>query len=176
MITVIKHGKETFKVTCPVCGCEFTYQAEDLALDMFGNHHVICPDCHQVVPHDEPKKKGLQKKLVQDDGIYPSYPNVIWTTTPSVNWPDCATCPNRPDPNKPATVGDTPCTWCIKNRPYCYTGDVFPKDYKGGEYKATCFAGPYKYTNTDGHINVSYVTPYHQKAVKLDTNYTTDIK
>ena len=185
MITVIKHGKETFKVTCPVCGCEFTYQAEDLTLDMFGNHNVICPDCHQIVPHDEPKKKGLQKQIIQDDGTYPSYPNVIWTTTtPSfTNWPDCATCPNRPDPNKPATVGDTPCTWCIKNRPYCNTqtvkGYTFPKEYYTytGPVPDVCLnkyvPDPEFYKNTKV---TGYTTPYHQKAVKLDTNYTTDLK
>lgn len=165
-IKVIKHGKETFKAVCPICGCEFTYQAEDLTLDMFGNHNVICPDCHQVVPHDEPKKKGLQKKIYIDDKdtIYPTYPNVIWTTTTPYSWPDCATCPNRPDPNK-IIVGDTPCTWCRKNQPYCYTGDVFPKDYNGGSYKVSLD----QYKNV-GYTNTSYQGP------AFTTNYTTEEK
>jgi len=177
MINVIKHGKETFKAVCPICGCEFTYQAEDLKEDCFHNHYVDCPDCKQAVPHVyELKKKEIIWDSVPDNKkdkwFYIETPLV----SPFIDWPDCDKCPNRPDPSKPAQVGDTPCTWCKKNQPYCYTGDVFPKDYKGGEYKATCFSGPYKYTNTDGHVDVSYVTPYNKEAVNLDTNYTTDIK
>ena len=131
MINVIKHGKETFKAVCPICGCEFTYQAEDLKEDCFGNHYVECPDCKQVVSHEyEAKKKGLQKKIYVDDKdtIYSAY-----TTTPAIDWPDCDKCPNRPDPNNPV-IGDSPCTWCKKMQPYCYAGDVFPKDYQGGKY------------------------------------------
>lgn len=112
-ITVIKHGKQTFKVTCPVCGCEFTYDTDDLKEDLFKNHYIECPDCKEPVSHMEMKKRGLQK-----DTISPNYPNVIWTTTTSDSWPDCETCPNKPDPNK-IVVGDTPCTWCRKNQPYC---------------------------------------------------------
>ena len=150
MITVIKHGKETFKAVCPICGCEFTYQAEDLKEDIFHNHYVECPDCKNAVSHDyEPKKKSLDDsllwrkveeeqldydkypaKLAKEREFYVDYqhPNAIWDS-----WLDCATCPNRPDPTK-TVVGDTPCTRCKKMQPYCYTGDVFPKDYKGGEY------------------------------------------
>ena len=156
MITVIKHGKETFKAVCPICGCEFTYQAEDLKEDCFHNHYVDCPDCKQVVIHEyEAKKKSLDDNLLWkkaeeeqlDPDKYPTklakdrefyvdyqYPNTIWNS-----WPDCATCPNRPNPDT-TTIGDIPCTWCKKMRPYCYTGDVFPKDYKGGELRATSYA------------------------------------
>ena len=116
MINIIKHGKETFRVVCPVCGCEFTYQAEDLKADMFGNHYVECPDCKNAVPHDEPKVKGIGDLSWRDRQFYVDYqnPKTTWT-----NWPDCATCPNRPDPNKPITVGDSPCTFCKKMQPYC---------------------------------------------------------
>ena len=134
-IKVIKRGKETFKATCPICGCEFTYQAEDLKEDIFHNHYVECPDCKNAVSHDyEPKKKSLDDnllwrkaeeeqldydkypaKLAKEREFYVDYqhPNTIWNP-----WPDCATCPNRPDSTK-TVVGDTPCTWCIKNQPYC---------------------------------------------------------
>ena len=149
MINVIKHGKETFKAVCPICGCEFTYQAEDLKEDCFHNHYVECPDCKQAVSYAyETKKKNIgdilwdyakehlpdseeyPAKLIKEREYYVDYqhPNTIWDS-----WPDCATCPNRPDPTK-TIVGDTPCTRCKKMQPYCYTGDVFPKDYKGGEY------------------------------------------
>ena len=40
-IKVIKHGKEIFKAVCPICGCEFSYQAEDLKEDLFHNHYEI---------------------------------------------------------------------------------------------------------------------------------------
>lgn len=130
MINIIKHGKETFRVVCPVCGCEFTYQAEDLKTDMFGNHHVECPDCKSAVPHDEPKVKGIGDLSWKDRQFYVDYqnPSAFWT-----NWPDCATCPNRPNPDKPV-VGDSPCTWCKKMQPYCYTSDPFQEGYKRGKY------------------------------------------
>ena len=47
------------------------------------------------------------------------YPNIIYTTNEAgFNDLDCATCPNKPDPNK-NVFGDTPCTWCIKRRVTC---------------------------------------------------------
>lgn len=124
-IKVIKHGKKPkFKKTCLNCGCEFEYEQEDLVTDYNWNltgtslsyprrirRVIICPDCGERLLHD----------MVIDQDWYP--PTITYTTNLST-WPDCATCPNRPDPNKPAQVGDTPCTWCIKNRPYCTTGAV----------------------------------------------------
>ena len=150
MIKVIKHGqKPKFKKVCSNCGCEFEYEQEDVITDYNWNLNsltwtyprrikrvVICPDCGEKLLHDT---------IIDDQDWYP--PNITYTLTGSgttAPWPDCDKCLNKPDPTK-TIVGDTPCTWCIKNRPYCYTGDVFPKDYKGGEYKATCFAGPYKW-------------------------------
>jgi hypothetical protein len=184
-IKVIKHGKETFKAVCPICGCEFTYQAEDLKEDCFHNHYVECPDCKQAVSHEyEAKKKelvwgkGLQivddhinpyDKAIpcdkKDKWFYVDYPNpnTIWSPNIS-DWPDCATCPNRPDPNK-IIVGDTPCTWCKKNQPYCHTGDVFPKDYKGGSYKVSLD----QYKNV-GYTDTSYPGP------AFTTNYTIEEK
>lgn len=59
-IKVTKHGKETFKAVCPICGCEFSYQVEDLKEDHFHNHYVECPDCKQTVPHEyEAKNKSI---------------------------------------------------------------------------------------------------------------------
>ena len=115
-IKVIKHGKETFKAVCPICGCEFSYQAEDLKEDCFHNHYVECPDCKQVVSHEyELKKKDItwtkDSPIVDYKINYADLPNLS-------SWPDCETCPNKPDPSKPV-VGDTPCTLCKKNQPYC---------------------------------------------------------
>ena len=125
-IKVIKHGeKPKFKKTCLNCGCEFEYELEDLVTDSNWNltgttlsyprrirRVVICPDCGERLLHD----------MVVDPDWYP--PTVTYSTNLGT-WPDCATCPNKPDPNKPAQVGDTPCTWCIKNRPYCSSGTTY---------------------------------------------------
>ena len=145
-IEVIKHGKQIFKAICPICGCEFTYQSEDLKEDCFHNHYVECPDCKHAVSHEyEPKKRSLQddltwkfpkpgepipvinkKEVDKNKWFYIDYPS------PQINnWPDCETCPNKPDPMH-LIVSDTPCTWCVKNKPYCFTGDKFPPDYTGG--------------------------------------------
>ena len=148
-IKVIKHGKETFKAVCPICGCEFSYQAEDLKEDRFHNHYVECPDCKQIVSHEyESKNKSITltkcPPTVDYKLNYPYLQNTAWTTTTS--WPDCDACPNKPDPNKPV-AGDTPCTWCKKNQPYCildtkYTSESYivnktPKSYSQADYKYT---------------------------------------
>lgn len=127
MIEVIKHGQTKFTVICPICGCEFTYTLEDLKdsekldLQYKKKSMVECPDCHSEVDHVGPVI------------INPLYPNVTWEKDKSIpatplnpygtnpfttNWPDCETCPNRPNPDK-LIVGDTPCTWCPKMKPYC---------------------------------------------------------
>ncbi len=122
MITVIKHGKETFKAVCPICGCEFTYQSEDLKEDCFHNHYVDCPDCKQVVIHEyEDKKKDI------------TWGKDLPLVTNSLNWPDCDKCPNKPNSDKPI-IGDSPCALCKKMQPYCYTSDIFPESYKRGKY------------------------------------------
>lgn len=54
MKTIIKPGIKTYKTTCEQCGCEFTYQDEDIitskgyfdvdkALTL--SEEVTCPDC-----------------------------------------------------------------------------------------------------------------------------------
>lgn len=102
-IQIIKHGKQIFKAICPICGCEFSYQSEDLNEDCFHNHYVHCPDCKHAVSHDyEAKKKSLeddiswrfpkpgesipcdQKELDKNKRFYIDYP------TPQMsNWPEC---------------------------------------------------------------------------------------
>jgi hypothetical protein len=111
-IKVIKHGKETFKAVCPICGCEFAYQAEDLKEDCFHNHYVECPDCKNAVSHGYEQKNRRIDDLITFQGLS------IIPTTERNPWPDCETCPNKPNTNK-IVAGDTPCTWCIKNQPYC---------------------------------------------------------
>ena len=52
MITVIKHGKRKF-MKCITCGCEFTYEKEDIISNQTGinewEHYVKCPDCGKKI-------------------------------------------------------------------------------------------------------------------------------
>ena len=176
-IKIIKHGKETFKAVCPICGCEFSYQAEDLKEDLFHNHYVECPDCKQIVSHDcELKNKDITctkyTPTVDYKLNYPYLQNIAWTT--ATPWPDCDACQFNPDPNKPV-VGDTPCTWCKKNQPYCtsntkYTSESYtvnPKDFNVATY-------------TTGSYNISdFTTNYTtmpESYSQVDYKYTIDTK
>lgn len=52
MIKIIKSGKKEFHVTCPSCGCEFTYETEDFnGTDYDGVNYVKCPECGTPVSH-----------------------------------------------------------------------------------------------------------------------------
>ena len=87
-IKVIKHGKETFKAVCPICGCEFSYQSEDLKEDRFHNHYIECPDCKQIVSHEyESKNKSITltkcPPTVDYKLSYKYLPNTAWATTTS---------------------------------------------------------------------------------------------
>ena len=50
---VIKHGDTkstapeivTERTTCPICGCEFEYDSNDVQRDIHNNAHVNCPEC-----------------------------------------------------------------------------------------------------------------------------------
>lgn len=130
MIKIIKEGKKTkFIKTCPDCGCEFEYEAEDLQTDYTicltsypckYNTYVICPCCGRHIHHGT--------TMVE------AWP--IYTTTNGTDDLDCSKCPNRPDPNKPV-FGDTPCTWCIKRRPTCTStiSDTIVNPMKEEDYK-----------------------------------------
>lgn len=53
---VIKHGdtKSTAReivtkcATCPICGCEFEYDSDDVQRDIHNNAYVICPECNGI--------------------------------------------------------------------------------------------------------------------------------
>jgi DNA-directed RNA polymerase subunit RPC12/RpoP len=48
MITVIKHGKHKF-MKCITCGCEFTYEKEDITSTQSGVSEIKCPDCGKKI-------------------------------------------------------------------------------------------------------------------------------
>ncbi len=65
MITIIKKGKETYKLTCPICECEFSYQDEDLRNDSLSNNInsevkrvVKCPCCGAPLEHSDLTYRG----------------------------------------------------------------------------------------------------------------------
>ena len=47
MKKIIKSGKKLYQKTCSRCGCEFTYENEDI--NYVGN--VSCPECGCVLAH-----------------------------------------------------------------------------------------------------------------------------
>ena len=126
-IKIIKQGVKEFHITCPYCGCEFTYEKEDVH-----NSEVICPCCSNVLPH-----KGIigtgdinpstvpiwyNQQVAPNgykirDGLNKPLPN--WLTT-SDNWRECEGCPNNPKYLKTPYIGDIPCQWCQKS-PYKVT-------------------------------------------------------
>ncbi len=113
-IKIIKYGIKEFHITCPYCGCEFTYENEDVC-----NSEVICPCC----------STKLQHKVVNGTTINPNgtCPMPIWynqQVAPDgykirdvLNQLDdsCDNCPNNPKYLKLPYVGDSPCQWCQKN-------------------------------------------------------------
>ena len=148
-ITIIKQGKPEnykFKVTCPICGCEFEYELCDLKREynsmivystispQYGyNRYVECPCCHEKVIHDSGSDsrgyngdfiytaanapKELTEEEKKNKQYYVDYGN------PAVVWNDeldCDKCPNKPDfKNGEIIFGDTPCNWCPKMQPKC---------------------------------------------------------
>ena len=124
-IKIIKEGKkkekEIFKKTCEKCGCIFEFEEEDLHIDYRlclttypsqYQRYIICPCCGNRIYHDNVFEINLN-----------DYPKVWYTTTNDFGWPDCATCPNKPDPLHPV-VGDSPCTWCKKRQFYCVSDNI----------------------------------------------------
>lgn len=95
-IKIIKQGVKEFHITCPYCGCEFTYENEDVC-----NSEVICPCCSTNLPH-----KGVRGGN-GDSGAE-------WATK-SDNLSGCEGCPNNPKYLKTPYIGDSPCQWCQKS-------------------------------------------------------------
>ena len=121
-IKIIKDGIKEFHITCPYCGCEFTYENEDVC-----NSEVVCPCCSKGLPHKgmietvgtNPSAAPIwyNQQVAPDgykirDGLNKPLPS--WLTT-SDNWSGCEGCPNNPKYLKEPYVGDSPCQWCQKN-------------------------------------------------------------
>ena len=114
MIKVIKHGQKEFRGYCSRCGCEFTYELEDITLSAF----VVCPDCGEHVyignKHKSPSQPG-----------WPTPGEPIPCNIPSNTGSEpCSDCDWWKKMQQPGFtyVGDIPCTWCNKG-PYKVTCD-----------------------------------------------------
>ena len=125
-IKIIKQGTKEFHITCPYCGCEFTYENEDVC-----NSEVICPCCLTNLPHKgvvgtvntapSPMPIWYNQQVAPDGykirgGLNKPLPS--WMTTSDRN--GCEDCPNNPKYLKTPYIGDSPCQWCTKN-PYKVT-------------------------------------------------------
>lgn len=111
-IKVIKQGVKEFHITCPYCGCEFTYENEDVC-----NSEVICPCCLTNLPHRG--ASGVNgdlgtETIPQLQRIYYG-PKTGTEYNDLVYWSGCEGCPNNPKYLKEPYVGDSPCQWCQKN-------------------------------------------------------------
>ena len=116
-IKIIKQGVKEFHITCQYCGCEFTYEKEDIH-----NSEVICPCCSKGLPH---------KGIIGTGDINPSAVPIWYNQQVAPNGykirggliqPDdsCNNCPHNPKYLKTPYIGDSPCQWCQKN-PYKVT-------------------------------------------------------
>ena len=119
-IKITKPGQKEFHGFCKWCGCEFTYEISDLKLSATGDK-LDCPTCGKTYHHN---------MMVQD----PTIPGGIgrlqtWPPDPIPCTPDmtktdpCAGCVWRENLLRDGLyIGDTPCTWCNKNRFNITTG------------------------------------------------------
>ena len=106
-IEIIKPGQLKFTQTCSLCGCEFTYELEDVIGEV-----VVCPCCGNHITHT-----GV-------GGVITSYPYraipcSIDTSTNILSKKTCEEC----DFYKwyltsgRTYLGDSPCQWC-SHSPY----------------------------------------------------------
>ena len=103
MIKITKPGQKEFHGFCDRCGCEFTYEVVDLKLSASGNK-VSCPTCG---------KDYIHPAMIQN----PTIPGGIGYQWPSDSTDPCAGCVWRENLLRDGVyVGDTPCTWCNKNK------------------------------------------------------------
>lgn len=110
MIKIIKSGKKEFHAICPSCGCEFTYEMEDLSgKDYIGAlDYVKCPECGMPISH-----------LMNNTTPTPKSIDIYYKDTTRDNMQSNNPCVNCNYIKKLMTdhvyVGDTPCTWCEYN-------------------------------------------------------------
>lgn len=115
MIKIVKAGQKEFYATCDMCGCEFTYELSDLKLSC-SNNKVACPTCGKDYYHKPQNGGGYGIDYIN----WPKGAEPIPCTDQAKD--PCAECDWMKTLLKNGTyVGDTPCTWCNKNKFSCNT-------------------------------------------------------
>ena len=123
MIKVIKHGQTEFECTCGRCGCEFTYEYEDIHTEANRGltitysststssnvRYVKCPDCGNLC--------YLTPYSNWPPSIEPIPTGPFNTPSGTKDCQDCDWWKKITQPGGFTYVGDTPCTWCSKS-PY----------------------------------------------------------
>ena len=125
-IKIIKQGVKEFHTTCPYCGCEFTYENEDVHEGI-----VSCPCCGAILDAKQRMSgkvdecpiptNGGYGTITNPHGTYP-YNDLVYRpftlpdwATKSDNLSGCEGCPNNPKYLKTPYIGDSPCQWCQRN-------------------------------------------------------------
>lgn len=99
MIEIIKPGQTKFTATCSQCGCEFTYELEDVVGKV-----VVCPCCGNHITH--------ARAIENINYPYGAIPYSELTNILSKN--SCEDCDfYKKYLAKGGTyIGDAPCQWC----------------------------------------------------------------
>ena len=114
MIEIIKQGQTKFSAYCSQCGCEFTYELEDLD----STECVKCPCCGHIIVHN--------KNIGTINYPYGAIPCVGTPGSDGVSTNDyikrCEQCDfyKRYLAGGKTYIGDSPCEWC-QNYPYRVT-------------------------------------------------------
>jgi hypothetical protein len=114
MIKITKPGQKEFHGFCKWCGCEFTYEISDLKLSATSDK-VSCPTCgkdyyHNMMIQDPTIPGGIGRLQTWPPDPIPCTPDMTKTDP-------CAGCTWRERLLRDGVyVGDTPCTWCDKNK------------------------------------------------------------
>ena len=109
-IEIIKQGQTKFTKICPDCGCEFTYELDDLV----GNI-INCPCCKRIIFHKKSETIYPYSPIGVKDILTP-FDSTKLTSDP------CENCEwhQKMLTSKEPYIGDSPCQWC-QHYPYKIT-------------------------------------------------------
>lgn len=177
MIKIIKPGQKEFHGFCMWCGCEFTYEISDLKLSATSDR-VSCPTCGKDYHHIMQQAQQLIQPSIQRGLGDLSWPPDPIPCTDQAKDP-CAECDWMKTLLKNGTyVGDTPCTWCPKNKFSCNTsgGSIVQSGSYPEAHLTDCNCGPNavcsKCSGTSGTITTASNTDTYSTTSKEQSNTT----
>lgn len=78
MIKIIKEGKKEFNAVCPTCGCEFSYELNDLKRGITYST-IKCPCCGDDIVHSNSGREFAQGVHVSPSRIGDAIKdNIVW--------------------------------------------------------------------------------------------------